>query len=160
MQELQYSEQRGQFSTDFCHGLSMFGALSDDSLDFMLQRGRLLQVDAGETLFSVGDKSDMFYVVLKGTVRFFQAKDESGIKVPLRKYQIGEQVGFVGMIGLHQRRGDALMEESGYLMEISSELFHQLCEKFPEMFQIFLINIAREMSREISHLDQMYIEKN
>ncbi len=159
MQELQYAERREQFSTDFCHGLSMFGALSDASLDFMLQRGRILQADAGEALFSVGEKSDMFYVVLAGSVRFFQAKDESAMKVPLRKYQVGEQVGFVGMIGLHQRRGDALMEESGYLMEISSELFHQLCEKFPEMFQIFLINITREMSREISQLDLMYIEK-
>ncbi len=160
MQELQYSEHSEQFSTGFCHGLSMFGALSDDSLNFMLQRGRLLQVDAGDTLFRIGDNSDMFYIVLSGSVRFFQAKDETGNKEPLRKYQVGEQLGFVGMIGLHQRRGDARVEESGFLMEISSELFHQLCEKFPEMFQIFLINIAREMSREITQLDQMYIEKN
>ena len=71
MQELQYSERREKFSTDFCHGLSMFGALSDDSLDFLLQYGRLLQVAAGDRLFSVGDKSDMFFVVLKGSVRVF-----------------------------------------------------------------------------------------
>ena len=64
------------------------------------------------------------------------------------------------MIGLHPRRGDAVVEKEGYLLEISTELFHKLCEQYPEMFMIFLINITREMSREISHLDQLYADKH
>jgi signal-transduction protein with cAMP-binding, CBS, and nucleotidyltransferase domain len=154
-----YAELKEQFSTDFCHSLSMFGALCDESLEFLLHEGRLCHCDTGDRLFSLGDYSEMFYVVLSGTVRFYQSKEEAGELVPLREYKVGEQIGFVGMIGLHQRRGSAVMEQPGYVLEVSAELFHRLCDRYPEAFKIFFINIAREMSREISHLDQMYVEK-
>ena len=137
----------------------MFGALSEECRDFLLQQGSLWHARPGDVLFSIGDNSGLFYIVLSGIVRFFQPDGETGEMVPLRCYEVGQQIGFVGMIGLHQRRGDAIMEEEGYLLEVSSDLFHRLCEQYPQMFQIFLINITREMSREISHLDQMYIEK-
>ena len=47
------------------------------------------------------------------------------------------------------------MEKPGYVFEITAALFHDFCDKFPEDFKIFLINITREMSREISHLDKI-----
>ena len=39
MQLYQYSDLSGQFSLEYCHGLSMFGALSDESLSFLLTHG-------------------------------------------------------------------------------------------------------------------------
>ena len=155
MHKIALTDLQQQFPADFYQGLSMFGALSADCLKFLLEQGTAWYADSDE-----GDNSDKFYVVLSGSISFFQAKESGSDKVFIRRYQAGEQVGFVGMIGLHQRRGDAVMADSGYLLEVSSDLFHQLCDKFPQMFQIFLINIAREMSREISHLDQMHAEKS
>ncbi len=156
---ISFDELQLQFPEGFCQHLSMFGALSEASLNFLLQQGNLLSVQPGDKLFSVGDISDKFYVIISGAVRFYQQRDTDAERVQLRLYVAGEQIGFVGMIGLHERRGDAVIETEGYLLEISSALFHQLCEQYPEMFMIFLINITREMSREISHLDQMYIDK-
>ncbi|WP_428036035.1 Crp/Fnr family transcriptional regulator [Amphritea sp.] len=160
MNVISFDELQRQFPEGFCQHLSMFGALSEESLNFLLQQGNLLAVQVGDELFRVGDNSDKFYVIISGAVRFYQQRDHDGERVPLRLYMAGEQIGFVGMIGLHERRGDAVIETEGYLLEISSALFHQLCEQYPEMFMIFLINITREMSREISHLDQMYADKH
>ena len=159
MQTVTFSKLKTLFPDNFYQGLSMFGALSEECRDFLLQQGTLWHALPGDTLFRVGDNSGLFYIVLSGTVRFFQSKEEGGEMVALRSYEVGQQIGFVGMIGLHQRRGEAVMEEEGYLLQVSSELFHRLCEQYPQMFQIFLINITREMSREISHLDQMYVRK-
>ncbi|MBR9865745.1 MAG: cyclic nucleotide-binding domain-containing protein [Oceanospirillales bacterium] len=159
MNPISFDELDVQFPEGFCQHLSMFGALSQDSLAFLLQKGTLYRAEAGDQLFRLGDSSDHFFVIIDGSVRFYQHRDNDGERVPLRLYKAGEQIGFVGMIGLHQRRGDAMIETGGYLLEISSALFHQLCEQYPEMFMIFLINITREMSREISHLDEMCAAK-
>lgn len=153
------AELKQQLPEGFGRNLSMFGALSDDCLNFLLQEGKLWQTEAGDKLFSLGDRSDMFYILLRGSVRFFQPRKKDGEMVSVRLYNTGSQLGYVGMIGLHERRGDAVVEEGGFLLEISSDLFHRLCEQFPQMFQIFLINLTRDMSREISHLDQLCAEK-
>ena len=155
MQLYPYSEYKSHFSLDFCHGLSMFGALSDDSLSFLLEQGQLFYMEPGDRLFSQGDDSTMFYVMFSGESRFYQPDADGDTVVGLRKYVCGEQIGFVGMIGLHQRRGTTVMEKPGYVFEITAALFHDFCDKFPEDFKIFLINITREMSREISHLDKI-----
>ena len=131
----------------------MFGALSDSCVSFLLEHGKLIEYTAGDHLFSLGDASDQFFIILTGQVAFYQTAD--GHKTYIRSSRAGEQIGFVGMIGLHARRGDAVIEQSGLLLEVSSALFHQVCEKFPEDFVIFMINISREMSREISHLDAL-----
>ncbi|RTE64773.1 cyclic nucleotide-binding domain-containing protein [Amphritea opalescens] len=160
MKAVTLTELEQRYPEGFCQSLSMFGALSDESLHFLLQQGTLLSVQPGDRLFSIDDMSEQFYIIIKGAVRFYQHRPQDGASVPIRLYDEGEQIGFVGMIGLHPRRGDAVVEKEGYLLEISTELFHKLCEQYPEMFMIFLINITREMSREISHLDQLYADKH
>jgi signal-transduction protein with cAMP-binding, CBS, and nucleotidyltransferase domain len=160
MKAVSLAELEREYPQDFCRKLSMFGALSEESLQFLLQQGTLLSVQPGDRLFSIDDLSEQFYIIIKGAVRFYQHRPEDDVSIPIRLYDEGEQIGFVGMIGLHTRRGDAVVEKEGYLLEISTELFHKLCEQYPEMFMIFLINITREMSREISHLDQLYADKH
>ncbi len=59
------------------------------------------------------------------------------------------------MIGLQARHGNAVMQKEGFVLEISSALFHELCDIYPEDFKIFMINVTREMSREIAQLDNM-----
>lgn len=154
------TELKAQLPEGFGQNLSMFGALSEDCLGFLLREGKLWQAEAGDKLFSLGDRSDMFYILLQSSVRFYQPRERDGKMVSVRLYNSGSQLGYVGMIGLHERRGDAVVEEGGFLLEITSELFHRLCEQFPQMFQIFLINLTRDMSREISHLDQLCAEKS
>lgn len=136
----------------------MFGALAPACLEFLLSEGKINKYDQGETVFSPGENSNQFYVVLRGRVGFSRPKGDK--RIFIRCFKPGEQIGFVGMIGLHERRGFAVVEEASYLLEVSSALFHQICEKFPADFVVFLINITREMSREINDLDALCTELN
>ena len=158
MQLLTYSAVTDIFPTSYCQQLSMFGALTQACLEFLLNQGVIKEYSQGEILFSVGEDSTQFYVVLSGKVSFSRPKGER--KIYIRSFKQGEQIGFVGMIGLHERRGFAIAEEQTYVLEISSELFHQICETFPADFMVFLINITREMSREINDLDELCADLN
>ncbi|SFF98478.1 Crp/Fnr family transcriptional regulator [Neptunomonas qingdaonensis] len=158
MQSLSYSDVNEIFPLGFCQELSMFGALAPACLEFLLSEGKINKYDKSETVFSPGEDSTQFYVVLSGLVRFSRPKGEK--RVYIRCFKPGEQIGFVGMIGLHERRGFAIAAEQTCLLEITSELFHQVCEKFPADFVVFLINITRELSREINYLDALCTELN
>ena len=158
MQLHTYSAVKDIFPTDYCRELSMFGALSDDCLGHLLSEGRIRCCEQDDLLFSPGEESGHFFVLLSGRIGFSRQKKDKSIFI--RSFNVGEQIGFVGMIGLHERRGHAIAQEPSYVLEISSSLFHQICEKFPADFVIFLINITREMSREINLLDGLCADLN
>lgn len=158
MQKQSYKDLNNLFPPAVCRDLAMFGALPDESLIYLMEEGNLYHTKPGDMLYAVNDNSESFFIILSGGTRFHKAKEECGEMVKLRYYQPGEQVGFVGMIGLQKRHGTQIVEDEGYLLEIPVELFHRFCEKFPEEFKILMINITREMSREIADLDAMCTE--
>ena len=69
--------------------------------------------------------------------------------VPILKVAFGEQIGYVSMIGLFQRLGDGRAHGPTVLLEVSSDLFHQLHEEFAFDFGILMLNLSREMARAI-----------
>lgn len=158
MRQQAYAEIQTQFPISHLHGLAMFGALSEECVRFLLERGEIGFYQSGEQLFVKDSESDGFYVVLSGDARFYKPKADEERMVGLRCYGPGEQIGFVGMIGLQKRYGNAVMETDGYVLKVPVALFHDFCERFPEEFKIILINITREMSREIADLDTLCTE--
>lgn len=158
MQQIAYAQVQAQFPLSVCHRLAMFGALTDSSLHFLLEQGTLFHGLPGDSVYSLGEDSGSFFIILSGGTRFHKAKEACGSVVSLRYYGPGEQIGFVGMIGLQKRHGNQIVEHEGYLLEVPVELFHRFCEAYPEEFKILMINITREMSREIADLDIMCAE--
>ena len=153
MLQLEYKQTAGRFSPQYCSDLSMFGALKPETTEFLLQQGRIIQLEPGEHLFRTGEPACQFYIILSGAIGYYHNDGEQLNHI--RNFNLGEQIGFVSMIGLHPRRGDCIAEESSCLLEISAELFQKISEERTEEFAIFLINMTREMSREISDLDNI-----
>jgi CRP-like cAMP-binding protein len=137
----------------YFHELSTFGALSEDSVHFLITGGRLLQLHPGNLLYQAGDRADEFYVVLHGDLRFY--KQSQGQDVLTRHFGRGELLGFDGMIGLHPRSGTAVASEEVLVLEVSSALFFDLHSQFPADFGLLMINLSRELSREIALLENV-----
>ena len=132
---------------DWLRTLSAFGALSDAAIRFLLTRGRLVSLADGEHLFRTGDAADSFFVLLQGQLDCSRESDNED--VPILKVAFGEQIGYVSMIGLFQRLGDGRAHGPTVLLEVSSDLFHQLHEEFAFDFGILMLNLSREMARAI-----------
>lgn len=151
MLQLSDSQVFNRYPHETCRELSMFGALSRDSVDFLFSQGKVLDCNSGTVLFECGERSDQFYILLSGRVAYYRCDGDA--QVYIRSFKRGEQIGFSGMIGLQNRVGMGVVEQHTTVLEISCELFHQVCDRFPADFVIFLINMTREMSREITDLD-------
>ncbi|WP_219702008.1 cyclic nucleotide-binding domain-containing protein [Marinomonas lutimaris] len=137
---------------------SIFGALSDTSIQFLLDEGILHKVAKGDEVFSYGSKGGSFHTVLHGKLDFY--KQHGDKKLRTRTICFGEAIGFVSMIALHERAGSLYTLEECLLLEISSQLFSDFHDKYPFDFGILLMNLSRDMARTIRVLSNAMVESD
>ena len=133
--------------------LSTFGALSDDVILDLLRRGRVVKLDKGEYIARYDEEVSEFQVVLSGRLAYY--KRYKGHDVLTRHFGTGEQVGFDLMIGLLHSDGTDVAVEDSLLLNISSQLFYDLHVDHPAEFGILMINLSRELAREIEMLEDV-----
>lgn len=147
-----------EVNADVLKNGSLFGALSEQAINFLLDQGEICPVKAGERIFECGDKGDNFYIVCKGSIDFH--KQHEGECVHTRSAGFGEELGFVAMIALHDHAGFAVASEDSIVLKISSVLFRKLHKQYPFDFGILSLNLARDMARTIRKLSNTLVENS
>jgi CRP-like cAMP-binding protein len=137
---------------------SVFGALPEASILWLLERGVIRAVEEGEYLFSPGEPGNSFHVILQGQVSYY--KFHLGRYAFIRDYREGEQIGFMSLIALHDRVGRAECHAGTVALEIDSKLFHAFHDEHPVEFGILMLNLAREMARSLRAVDDLLVEKS
>ncbi|MGO3454082.1 MAG: cyclic nucleotide-binding domain-containing protein [Marinomonadaceae bacterium] len=136
---------------------SVFGALSEESIDYLLQRGVIYSAIKEESIFQYDDKGDSFYTVLHGSLDYLKHHDNQFVHT--RFIEFGESIGFVSMIALHDRVGNVYAKEDSLLLEISSQLFSDFHDHYPFDFGILLMNLSRDMARTIREISNTLVTK-
>jgi CRP-like cAMP-binding protein len=136
---------------------SVFGALPETSILWLLQNGKIHSLEKGEYIFTHGQPGNSFHVILDGQICYFKFHD--GRYAYIRDYKTGEQIGFMSMIALHDRVGRAEARQDTVTVEIDSKLFHVFHNDRPLEFGILMMNLAREMARTLRSVDNLIVEK-
>lgn len=137
---------------------SIFGALSERSIIYLLSHGRLMELKAGEQVFDYGEKGDRFYIVLHGCLDFYKRHNNQTCHT--RTINSGEAVGFVSMIALHDKVGKTLAKEDSIILEVTSQIFSDFHDDHPFDFGILLMNLSRDMARSLRALGNALVENN
>jgi signal-transduction protein with cAMP-binding, CBS, and nucleotidyltransferase domain len=156
MQQISAQTALEELGPEALQGGSIFGALSSEAIRFLLEQGKVYRAQKDDVIFKSGDAGDSFFVVCNGSVDFF--KQHLGEYTYTRTAQFGEEVGFVAMIALHEHAGKAVAREDGVVLEISSDLFRELHNKFPFDFGLMILNLSRGMARVIRKLSDILAE--
>lgn len=138
---------------DFLRELSTFGALSDEVVVDIMTRGVIRQYDRGESVTRLGQIAEEFQVLLRGKVAYYRRFE--GCDVLTRTFTQGEQLGFDLMIGLSTHNGTDVMLEDSLILDISNAQFSRLHVNYPADFGLLMINLARELAREIEILENV-----
>ena len=133
--------------------LSTFGALSNKVISNLLKNGVIRHYQKGEYVVRVDQVADDFQVILRGRVAYYRCFD--GRDVLTRCFDQGEQMGFDQMIGLLKQNGTDVAQEDSLIVDVSGEQFFKLHVDFPADFGLLMINLAREMAREIEILEKV-----
>lgn len=145
-----------QLGLPYFRELATFGALSDEVITDLLNSGTIKRWNSGEYLARYNEIATDFQVVLSGKVAFY--KHCEAYDVLTRHFKAGEQMGFDLMLGLIPHNGTDVAIEDSHILEISSEQFYNLHVDFPKDFGLLMINLARELSREIELLESVIAE--
>ena len=137
---------------------SVFGALSEASILWLLQNGKIHSLDKGEYIFTQGQPGNSFHVVLNGQISYYKFHDDHYAYI--KDFKTGEQIGFMSLIALHDRVGRAEAHEDTVTLEIDSGLFHVFHNDRPMEFGILMMNLAREMARTLRSVDNLLVEKS
>ncbi|GAA0847821.1 hypothetical protein GCM10009113_24850 [Marinobacter szutsaonensis] len=156
MDSLAYWQQRGPA---FFRELSSFGALPDAVIKKLLEEGRLLSLSPGDSLYSVGDRSEAFYIVLSGKVGTWMPRKDGGMTLA-RCHEPGDDMGFVPMIALANRPASTKADEASVVLEISCGQFLDLHQQEPDAFGLMLLNLVRGMARSIITMATMLAEQD
>lgn len=156
MKTLTLSELYQRFSSEYIQGLSTFGAIPADVVEWLLGEGRIFELEPGEVLYQVGSPVEEFYVILSGRIALYHHYHE---KLGLTHYyEAGQQIGFVGLIALHPRKGTAVADQECCILSISRSQYYELHRASPEAFGVLTLNLAREMARTIGEMGDLIAE--
>ncbi|MCB5161886.1 cyclic nucleotide-binding domain-containing protein [Marinomonas algarum] len=158
MHSILVSESPYDISTAILKTGSIFGALSDNAIDFLINHGQLHLVSQHDEIFAYDGKGESFHLVLHGSLDYFKHHD--GKLTRTRTIRFGEAIGFVSMIALHNRVGSVYALEEGLLLEVNSQLFSDFHDQYPFDFGILLMNLSRDMARIIRVLSNELVENN
>jgi CRP-like cAMP-binding protein len=136
---------------------SVFGALPEASILWLLQNGKIHSLEKGECLFTAGQAGCSFHVILDGQVGHYKFHD--GRYAYIRDYKAGQQIGFMSMIALHERVGRAEASQDTMTLEIDSSVFNEFHNNSPLEFGILMMNLAREMARTLRSMGNLIVEK-
>lgn len=136
--------------------LSTFGALSPEIIGWLLEKGRILRLGRGESLFEPGQPGDSFFVILRGSVAYYRPGEEQYAYI--RDYNKGQQIGFSNTLALHDRVGMAIATTETLTLEIDYRLFNRMRLEYPSAFGLLMLNLARELARTIRAVDDIIVD--
>ncbi len=156
MKSLSFDRLYHQFSPAYFRELSTFGALSEEMVARLMEQGDIFELGPGEELYHVGTAVDEFYVILSGRIALYHHYDNKPALT--HYYEAGQQIGYVGLIALHERMGTAIADQTCIILSISTKQYFDLHRFSPETFGLLTLNLAREMARTIGEMGDLIAE--
>jgi signal-transduction protein with cAMP-binding, CBS, and nucleotidyltransferase domain len=153
MEILDSAEVIETLGLSYMRELSTFGALSDEVITDMLTKGVIKRFDKGEYVARLDQVASDFKVVLQGKFAFYKHGEDCDVLT--RYFCQGEQMDFDLMIGLIPHNGIDVAIEESLVLDIGSAQFYKLHVNFPADFGLLMINLSRELAREIAMLEDV-----
>ena len=138
---------------DWLLSAPVFGALHEDTLEFLLAQATRRHVAAGDAFFREGDPADALYVLEAG--RVVVEKGWRGRSVELRRLGPGDCFGEMALMDLFPRSATVRALDDCRALVITPAALHRLFERDAEQFALIQMNLGREVARRLRAADEM-----
>jgi CRP-like cAMP-binding protein len=132
--------------------IGLFGALSDDVLDYL---STLLTVEtppAGATLFREGEDASAMFVVISGEVEVLK-KSKRNMEARVAVLGPGDWFGEMSIVDIQPRSATVRALAPSRLLRVSSADLDALYRHDLRSYAIIILNLARELSRRLRVAD-------
>ena len=131
--------------------IPVFGALSADALDFLLQRSIKATRSQGDCFFREGDQAQSLYILESGRIAVLkQWQDQEYL---LRHLEPGQCFGEMALMDMFPRSATTLALADSAALKIESNTILELYGRDLEQFTLLQMNLGREVSRRLRDAD-------
>jgi len=136
--------------------MPVFGGVSKETLEFLVEHSSSRQLSPGEYFFREGDDATSMYVLEHGKIAI--SKQWNNEDHLLKNLGQGDCFGEMALIDLHPRSASSMAIENCSAIEISQMLLLKLYQHDLEQFTIIQMNIGREISRRLRTADDQLFQ--
>jgi CRP/FNR family cyclic AMP-dependent transcriptional regulator len=137
--------------------IGLFGALSDDVLEYLATLLTLETPPAGATLFREGDDANAMFVVVSGEVEVLK-KSKRSVEARVAVLGPGDWFGEMSIVDIQPRSATVRALAPSRLLRVSSADLDALYRHDLRSYAIIILNLARELSRRLRVADGILAE--
>jgi len=146
------SDSPGNIGPAELRNIGLFGALSDDVLEYL---STLLSVEtppAGSTLFREGEDANAMFVVISGEVEVLK-KSKRAVEARVAVLGPGDWFGEMSIVDIQPRSATVRALAPSRLLKVTSADLDALYRHDLRSYAIIILNLARELSRRLRVAD-------
>lgn len=137
----------------------IFAGLNNSALEFLFSRAKRSIAPAGAVVFREGETGNRFFLIEEGSVR---VRKNSGAPeaAELAVLRQGEFFGEMCILETLPRCATVETISETTLVGLSSMAFYELYQNMPDQYGILILNIARDLSRRLRRLDEVFAARH
>ena len=137
----------------------IFAGLDPLAVNIFLEQAEKLAFAPGGVIAREGEVSNSMFIIGKGSVRVvkhYGERNQTEIAVLREKDFFGEMC----ILEPAPRAATAEAIEQSIIFRIQSSAFHRLYKEMPAQYGILMLNISRDLSRRLRHLDEVFAARH
>jgi CRP/FNR family cyclic AMP-dependent transcriptional regulator len=137
----------------------IFAGLEDKALEIFLAHAQRTEVAEGALITREGEANRHMYLIEAGEVQIIK-NFATPTPVTLAVLGPGEFFGEMCILETLPRCATSRAATATTVVSVASVAFYHLYEKMPKQHGILILNIARDLSRRLRHLDEVFAAKH
>ena len=137
----------------------IFAGLDEGALKILLANAERTVHLGGDVIVREGEVTDCMYLVEAGEISIIK-NFVSENPVELAVLEAGEFFGEMCILETLPRSATARAAGEATVVSVASSSFYRLFEKMPKQHSILLLNIARDLSRRLRQLDEVFAARH
>jgi len=133
----------------------IFTGLNETALQLLSEEAEEVSAPAGSIVVNEGEPGHHLFIIATGLVRVCKRFDRSD-ELELARLRAGNFFGEMCILETLPRAATVQAVPATTLYTLSAQTFHHLFKNMPDQYSLLLLNIARDLSRRLRHLDELY----
>lgn len=137
----------------------IFAGLVEKALELLLEHTKAQEYRKGDVIVREGETSNVLFLIGSGNVHIFKnfgKDDQVGLATLGPKDFFGESC----ILDMLPRPATVQAASHATVFTISSMAFYHLYQQMPAQHSILLLNIARDLSRRLRALDEIFAARH
>jgi CRP-like cAMP-binding protein len=139
--------------------VTIFAGLDDTALALLMERASEMIAPAGTVILREGEPGNHLYLIASGSVRVCKRFDRAD-ELELARLKAGDFFGEMCILETLPRTATVFIGSDAILYALPSVAFYELFQEKPDQYGILILNIARDVSRRLRRLDEIFAARH